>query len=110
MTPQARLQLIREYLKRRTYFAAYPASGQYRASHGGTPPKHRKPGITGPIGQGKQRYGVFGPLLGPVYRRKKWVSEPDKPRPVHCEPKRGKRVSPLTLISRQLPMKLPVIR
>jgi hypothetical protein len=105
MTPQERLEVIRRCLKRPACVPPKP-SGLNRAANPHLPvPKVRRAYVP-KLGVPCYSYAVYGDFIPTSPNRKEWVGEPDKREPKPCAPKRVKRVSALTRISQQLPMKL----
>lgn len=108
MTPQERLEVIRRCLKRPACVPPKP-SGLNRAANPALPvPKVRRAYVP-KLGVPCYSYAVYGDFIPTSPNRKEWVGEADKREPKHCGTKRKARVSPLTRIAEQLPMKLPRI-
>ncbi|HEY4247960.1 MAG TPA: hypothetical protein VGM64_13990 [Lacunisphaera sp.] len=104
-----RLEIIRSRLKsiNGPILSANKPAGQFRTSHPELPPlKRKKPYVRGPESP-RYSFSVYGEVDGKSTNRKGWVETADKKPEINCAIKRKARVSPLTRISEQLPMKLP---
>lgn len=102
MNPAERLAIIRSKVSKHPACFAPNPDGLFRAGHPDQPaPKRKKPYVRGPESV-RYAYSVYGESAP---RRKEWVQTPDVATNRPCAPKRKERVSPLTKIAQQLPMK-----
>jgi hypothetical protein len=103
-----RFELIKARLSRPVSNIAKPA-GQFCAATGQRSAKQKKSYVRGPESP-RYSFSVYGEVSGKSPNRKEWVEKADKKVIKPLGPKRVKRVLPLTRISQQLPMKLPVLQ
>jgi hypothetical protein len=103
VNPAERLEIIRRKFKPVAAPITKP-TGLHCATTGAAPVTDTRPML--PRTSGRIIHGSWGPLNRNIAQRFDWLKEPDKQKPIQCAPKRTKKVSPLTRISQQLPMKL----
>lgn len=107
MDAAARLQLIRQRVKRHAIDATPKPLGAFRSSHPDQCPVPRKKGYV-KVYRPRNVPPQFGLLLAPEHRRNDWIKSPDLP-PDRSPLKRNTGPHPLTKISLRLPAKLPVL-